>query len=207
MTYQMTVLRAGTTRVASGEATMAHLQRIEKGFGYSSALSKNGVASHSGLRCRCMRGGKEEHANPLPSRRSAILQAALASSASFNLRSGWARGVPLGSDLREPTRAERSALAKALAPIDKSKAPVLVRLVFHDAGTYDRATGLGGPNGSIQYELDRPESFGLKRGMKVINDVKERASKSGLQMSYADLIVLCGGKLHPSATRVCSYKP
>ena len=40
----------------------------------------------------------------------------------------------------------------------------MVRLVFHDAGTFDAAAGNGGVNASIQYELERPDNFGLKRG-------------------------------------------
>ena len=42
------------------------------------------------------------------------------------------------------------------------QAPVLLRLVFHDAGTYAAATGDGGANGSLRFELDRPENRGLK---------------------------------------------
>jgi hypothetical protein len=41
---------------------------------------------------------------------------------------------------------------------------VVVRLVFHDAGTYSAAAGDGGLNASIRFELDRPDNFGLKRG-------------------------------------------
>jgi len=42
------------------------------------------------------------------------------------------------------------------------QAPVLLRLVFHDAGTYAATAGDGGANGSLRYELDRPENRGLK---------------------------------------------
>lgn len=40
----------------------------------------------------------------------------------------------------------------------------MVRLVFHDAGSYSAAAGDGGVNASIRFELDRPDNFGLKRG-------------------------------------------
>lgn len=40
----------------------------------------------------------------------------------------------------------------------------MVRLVFHDAGSYSAAAGDGGLNASIRFELDRPDNFGLKRG-------------------------------------------
>ena len=36
------------------------------------------------------------------------------------------------------------------------QAPAILRLVFHDAGTWDPDTRTGGPNGSIRLELDRP---------------------------------------------------
>lgn len=40
----------------------------------------------------------------------------------------------------------------------------MLRLVFHDAGSYSAAARDGGVNGSIQFELERPDNFGLKRG-------------------------------------------
>lgn len=82
----------------------------------------------------------------------------------------------------------------------------VLRLAFHDAGTYDAASKTGGANGSIVFEarllrashllplplqfqllfseparpapplvhqLDRPESFGLKRGLRPVQDAKE----------------------------------
>ncbi len=48
------------------------------------------------------------------------------------------------------------------------QAPVVLRLAFHDAATYDAAAGDGGANASVRLELDRPENFGLKRGWRVI---------------------------------------
>lgn len=39
---------------------------------------------------------------------------------------------------------------------------MLLRLVFHDAGTFAAASGDGGANGSLRFELDRPENRGLK---------------------------------------------
>ena len=74
--------------------------------------------------------------------------------------------------------------------LSKSKAPGVLRLAFHDAGTFDvnDSSGLtnfsgiwliivrralnrlllaGGMNGSIVMELDRPENAGLNRSVKV----------------------------------------
>lgn len=43
----------------------------------------------------------------------------------------------------------RDELAKILTADDASD---VIRLILHDAGTYDIATGTGGFNGSIQFE-------------------------------------------------------
>ena len=51
-----------------------------------------------------------------------------------------------------------------LTTLSRSQAPVMVRLVFHDIGSYSAAAGDGGSNASIRFELDRPDNFGLKRG-------------------------------------------
>lgn len=51
--------------------------------------------------------------------------------------------------------------------ISKGKAPGVLRLAFHDAGTFNITKLSGGMNGSIVYELERPENAGLKRSIKV----------------------------------------
>jgi catalase (peroxidase I) len=51
------------------------------------------------------------------------------------------------------------------------QAPVILRLVYHDAGTYDVSAGDGGLNGSVRFELERQENFGLKRGWNLIDEV------------------------------------
>lgn len=74
------------------------------------------------------------------------------------------------------------------------QAPVVLRLVFHDSGTYSAAAQNGGANASIQHELDRPENFGLKRGWKVIQTAMfniQGTPAEGL-VSYADMIGLVG---------------
>lgn len=78
------------------------------------------------------------------------------------------------------------AMKECIPPI---KAPLMLRLVFHDAATYRQGlqgNDTGGVNGSIQFETERPENFGLKRGVNVIRQLGEKLP----QYSFADLIVL-----------------
>ena len=54
--------------------------------------------------------------------------------------------------------AVRAAVMTALRQtVPASKAPAVLRLAFHDAGTYSVSSRDGGANGSLLYELDRPE--------------------------------------------------
>jgi L-ascorbate peroxidase len=101
---------------------------------------------------------------------------------------------------------ELAALRRALAAAaPKPKAPVLLRLVFHDAGTFDAGAGDGGANASVRLELERPENGGLKRGWRVIEALRaelrkqEQAAAPGggaaplaSVLSDADLIALAG---------------
>lgn len=70
--------------------------------------------------------------------------------------------APAGVDTPQARDALRAALVENIV---QTKAPAVLRLVFHDSGTYGQATGDGGMNGSVRFELTRPESFGLKRGL------------------------------------------
>lgn len=79
------------------------------------------------------------------------------------------------------------AMNRCIPPI---KCPLMLRLVFHDSATYRVSTDDGGPNGSIQFETDRPENFGLKRGVNVIRQLQEEVK--GTPLSFADLIALSG---------------
>lgn len=112
-------------------------------------------------------------------------------------------------------QAVEQALKKS---VDKTKCPVVLRLVFHDSGTYNIAAGNGGANASIQHELERPENFGLKRGWKVIQQAMssiQGTAADGL-VSNADMIALvgayavglCGGPLiSVPVGRVDAQKP
>ncbi|KAL5697975.1 L-ascorbate peroxidase [Ranunculus cassubicifolius] len=88
--------------------------------------------------------------------------------------------------------------------LTKQKAAGLLRLVFHDAGTFDATDNSGGMNGSIVYELERPENAGLKKSVKILEKVKNELDERE-NVSWADVIAvagaeavsLCGGPVIP----------
>ncbi|KAK7352706.1 hypothetical protein VNO80_18134 [Phaseolus coccineus] len=86
--------------------------------------------------------------------------------------------------------------------LSKGKAAGVLRLVFHDAGTFDIDDNTGGMNGSIVYELERPENAGLKRSVKVLQKAKTQID--AIQpVSWADMIAVAGAE----AVEVCGGPP
>ncbi|XP_074287116.1 putative L-ascorbate peroxidase 6 [Silene latifolia] len=88
--------------------------------------------------------------------------------------------------------------------LTKGKAAGLLRLVFHDAGTFERNDNSGGMNGSITYELERPENKGLKKSLKILEkaknelDVRESVSWADLiAVAGAEAVSICGGPVIP----------
>eukprot|EP00198_Chlamydomonas_reinhardtii_P006140 XP_001695476.1 L-ascorbate peroxidase [Chlamydomonas reinhardtii] len=101
-----------------------------------------------------------------------------------------------------PSPAVAAALDKALAKnIPKTKTAVALRLAFHDAATFSAGAKDGGLNASIQYELDRPENFGLKRGWRIIEQVRADLKGTAAEgvVTDADLVALAGA----FAVRLC----
>ncbi|CAL5001198.1 unnamed protein product [Urochloa decumbens] len=84
----------------------------------------------------------------------------------------------------------RSGVRKVLT---KAKAAGVLRLVFHDAGTFDVSDKSGGMNGSIIYEVDRPENTGLNRSIKILGKAKAGIDKIQ-KVSWADLIAVAGAE-------------
>ncbi|XP_062195754.1 putative L-ascorbate peroxidase 6 [Phragmites australis] len=84
----------------------------------------------------------------------------------------------------------RSGLRNVLT---KAKAAGVLRLVFHDAGTFDIGDKSGGMNGSIIYEVDRPENSGLNRSIKILGKAKE-VIDNVQKVSWADLIAVAGAE-------------
>ena len=112
----------------------------------------------------------------------------------FDLVPSRAARAAASPSLRPLTAAERTSVLNVLAAtIPASKAPLMLRLIFHDGATYRIADGAGGGvNGSIQFELDRPENFGLKRGTNVIKQLQANSNSNSpsVSFSFADWIVL-----------------
>ncbi|KAJ7966185.1 Ascorbate peroxidase [Quillaja saponaria] len=77
--------------------------------------------------------------------------------------------------------------------LSKGKAPGILRLVFHDAGTFELAENSGGMNGSIVYELDRLENAGLQKSTKILE--KAKIEVDAIQpVSWADMIAVAGAE-------------
>lgn len=96
------------------------------------------------------------------------------------------------------TTVDYNAVRKDIAAIlenekydDGSYAPVLVRLAWHAAGTYDKETGTGGSNGATMRFC--PESrHGANAGLAVARGLLEPIKAKYPNLSYADLWTLAG---------------
>lgn len=72
----------------------------------------------------------------------------------------------------------------------KNCAPIMLRLAWHDAGTYDVKTKTGGPNGSIRNEEEL--LHGANNGLKIAIDLCEPIKAKHPKITYADLYQLAG---------------
>ncbi|GFP89045.1 l-ascorbate peroxidase 3 peroxisomal [Phtheirospermum japonicum] len=73
---------------------------------------------------------------------------------------------------------------------NKNCAPIMLRLAWHDAGTYDVNTKTGGPNGSIRNEEEY--THGANSGLKIALDFCEQVKSKCTKITYADLYQLAG---------------
>ncbi|KAJ7967165.1 Ascorbate peroxidase [Quillaja saponaria] len=89
--------------------------------------------------------------------------------------------------LKEIDKARRDLRALIAS---RNCAPIMLRLAWHDAGTYDAKTKTGGPNGSIrsEEEYSHGSNNGLKKAIDFCEEVKSRHPK----ITYADLYQLAG---------------
>ncbi|XP_073038679.1 L-ascorbate peroxidase 3-like [Primulina eburnea] len=72
----------------------------------------------------------------------------------------------------------------------KNCAPIMLRLAWHDAGTYDAKTMTGGPNGSIRNEAEYTHV--ANNGLKIAIDLCEEIKVKYPRVTYADLYQLAG---------------
>eukprot|EP00899_Mesostigma_viride_P023404 jgi/Mesvir1/4248/Mv22216-RA.1 len=93
------------------------------------------------------------------------------------------------------------AATSARKIVGRANAPVVLRLAFHDAFTFDAFAPsdlAGGPNASIKFETDRPENKGLKRALRIIDAIQKEIEDSGIvsevTLSKADLIAIAGAE-------------
>ncbi|TYJ44438.1 hypothetical protein E1A91_A03G224800v1 [Gossypium mustelinum] len=89
--------------------------------------------------------------------------------------------------LKEIDKARRDL--RALIAL-KNCAPIMLRLAWHDAGTYDVSTKTGGPNGSIRNEEEF--THGANSGLKIAIDFCEEVKAKHPKITYADLYQLAG---------------
>jgi L-ascorbate peroxidase len=97
-----------------------------------------------------------------------------------------------------PTKEELTACQEHLKGLiaEKMCAPILVRLAWHDSGTYDKDAGdfpaCGGANGSIRFEpeINHGGNAGLRDALAILTPVKEAYPTVG----WADLMQVkkCG---------------
>ncbi|KAI3900699.1 hypothetical protein MKW92_003333 [Papaver armeniacum] len=85
----------------------------------------------------------------------------------------------------ETAREDLSALI-----ISKKCAPIMLRLAWHDAGTYDAKTKTGGPNGSIRHDSEL--KHGANTGLNITIEICEEVKKKHPRITYADLYQLAG---------------
>lgn len=72
----------------------------------------------------------------------------------------------------------------------RSCAPIMLRLAWHDAGTYDAKTRTGGPDGSIRHEQEYAHN--ANNGLKIAIDLCEGVKAKHQRITYADLYQLAG---------------
>ncbi|GAQ83478.1 ascorbate peroxidase [Klebsormidium nitens] len=73
---------------------------------------------------------------------------------------------------------------------EKNCSPLILRLAWHDAGTYDANSKTGGPNGSIR--SDREYAHGANAGLKIAIDILEPLKQKYPGLTYADIYQLGG---------------
>eukprot|EP00959_Pyramimonas_sp_CCMP1952_P259630 5428525-Pyramimonas_sp.AAC.1 len=117
--------------------------------------------------------------------------------------------MPANSKASEPDIEQVRAELQAL--VDEGHGPVLVRLAWHCAGTFDKGSCTGGSNGATMRFCPESEA-GANAGLGVARAMLEPIKERNPDLSYADLWTLAGcvsSALAPSPPRTdaCSTLP
>mmetsp|Transcript_16454 Transcript_16454/g.40523 ORF Transcript_16454/g.40523 Transcript_16454/m.40523 type:complete len:297 (-) Transcript_16454:213-1103(-) len=68
----------------------------------------------------------------------------------------------------------------------KQCGPILVRLSWHDAGTFEAKSGTGGPRGAMRFAAGE-STHGANNGLDIARELLEPVKKSYPEITYADL--------------------
>jgi cytochrome c peroxidase len=108
-----------------------------------------------------------------------------------------ATSVVVVADAKEVKQADRAvdyaAVRKAIVDLldvegydDGSRGPLLVRLAWHAAGTYDKVSKTGGSDGATM-RFQGESHHGANAGLAIARDALEVVKKQFPNISYADL--------------------
>jgi hypothetical protein len=82
--------------------------------------------------------------------------------------------------------------------VDPSVAPQFVRISLNDALSYDAVTDLAGPDGSVQFEMDRIENKGLEKALLALKQIQKELSRTN-SVTFSDIVAFAGGEAIESA--------
>lgn len=95
----------------------------------------------------------------------------------------------LAPDLMSVPAIIRRALRKK---ISRDQAPKYLRLVFHDATSARAQSGAGGCDGSVRFEMDRPQNETMVFCAHILSQIQTELSLKDVDVSFADLLVFAG---------------
>ncbi|KAJ1435654.1 heme peroxidase [Ochromonadaceae sp. CCMP2298] len=77
--------------------------------------------------------------------------------------------------------------------LDPAVAPNLLKLAINDALGFDYGSQDGGPDGSVQFEMEKEENQGLQNALDVVNTIKKALQRT-TQVSFADICAFAGAE-------------
>jgi hypothetical protein len=103
------------------------------------------------------------------------------------LKSQIAQCAPLRYNT--PSKADTDACRQELMSFMKARrnmCPLMVRLSWHDAGTYDAASNTGGPRAAMRFEKTGEASHDANAGLKIARDMLSPIKDKHVNLSNAD---------------------